>query len=74
MRHINGIVRVHKQGNIVFHLLFISVVKFVKGFEIFHIACLDTGGNASVVAVGKYHFQRAAHVEERRVMPAFGFS
>ena len=74
MRHVDCVVGIDKQGNVIIHLLFIRVVKFVKGLEIFHVAGLDAGLYAVIVTVGEYHLKGSAHIEERRVVPAFRFT
>ena len=74
MSHVNGIVRIYQQRYIVFHLLFISIVKFFKRGHIFHVPCLYADLLPLIPSVGKYQFQRTAHIVEGRVMPPFRFA
>ena len=74
MSHINGIVSIYKKGNAVIHLLFISVIKFLKGGHFCHITCRNPNQFPFIHSIGKYQFQRTAHVKECRIMPAVCFS
>ena len=71
MGSVNGIVRVHQKGDIVLHLFFIGVVKFLEGAHVLHPAGLESNLLPLVPSVGKHQFQGTAHVEKRRVMPPF---
>ena len=71
MGHVDGIVRVHQKGYIVLHLLFVSIIKFLKGGHVFHRPGLYADFLPFVPSVGEHQFQRTAHVVESRVVPPF---
>ncbi len=70
MSHIDGIVRVHQQGNIVLHLLFVSVIKFLEAGHLLHSPGLDADLLPLVPSVREHQLQGTAHIVEGRVMPA----
>ena len=71
MSHVDGIVRIDEQGDRVIHLFLICVVELVEGLELGHVAGMHADKLALVHTVRKYEFERAAHVKERRIVPAF---
>ncbi len=70
MGHIDGIVRVHQQGDVVIHLLLIGIIELLKGSHVLHGPGLYANLLALVPAIGEHQLQGTAHVVERRVMPA----
>ena len=70
MCHVNGIVCIYKQGNKIFHLFLICVIKLIKGLHLCDIACPDTDLDSFIHTIGENHLKRAAHIEECRIMPA----
>ena len=74
MSHINGIVRIDKQLDGIIHLHLVCMIEFLESLHLLHIACLRADLYAFVHAVGKYQFQRTAHIEKCGVMPAFGLA
>lgn len=72
MRQIHRVVGVHQHSEHGVLLLFVGVKEFFKGGELLHVPRVGTDLHSAVKAVGKYHFQRTAHVEECRVVPAVG--
>ena len=74
MRHVDRIVGIDKQFDRIIHLDLICMEKFFKSFHLFHIAGLRSDLSAFVFSIGKYQFQRTAHIKECRVMPPLGLS
>ena len=54
MGYINGIVCIYKQGNAVFHLLLICIVKIIKGFHPGNIASRNTNHLTLIHTIAKY--------------------
>ncbi len=71
MGHVDGVVRVHQQGDVVIHLFLIGVIELLKGSHVLHGPGLYADLLTLVPAVGEHQLQGAAHVVESRVMPAF---
>ena len=71
MCHVNGIIRIYQQGNIIIHLLLIGIIELIKSGHVLHSTGLYTDFLTLVPSVGEYQFQRAAHIIECRIMPAF---
>ncbi len=74
MGHVDGIVCVDQKGNVIRHLLLVSIEEFFEGLHLLHIAGLDTDLLTLIHTIGKYQFQRTAHVKESSVMPAAGLA
>ena len=74
MGNVNGVICIYKQGNAVFHLLLISIVKLIKGFHLGNIAGRNTNHLTLIHTICKYKLQRTAHIKECCVMPAFSLA
>ncbi|CDA98150.1 unknown [Lachnospiraceae bacterium CAG:215] len=74
MCHIDRIVSIDKQFDRIIHLDLICMEKFLECFHLFHVAGLRSDLGAFVFSIGKYQFQRTAHIEECRVMPPLSLS
>ena len=70
MRHIDRIVGIDHQGNTVFHLFLVCIKEFFECCHFGNITGLDTNQFALVHTIGKYEFKRAAHIEERCIVPS----
>ena len=74
MSHINGIVRIDKQGNTVFHLLLISIKELIKSLHLSDITGRDSNHLTLIHTIGENKFQRSAHIEKCSIMPSFCFT
>ena len=55
-------------------LLFVSVIKFLKGLHFGDIACFNAYLLSVIHTVRKYKFKRTAHIKERSIVPAIGYT
>ncbi len=71
MGHINGIVCIYQQGDIVFLLLLVGIIELLKGGHVLHPACLYADLLSFIPSIGEYQFQGTAHIIEGCIMPSF---
>ena len=71
---VDGVVGIDQQAEHVVHLGLVGVIELLKALHILHLAGADGDLLALVHSVGEHQLQRAAHVEERGVMPTLGFA
>ena len=64
------IVRVHQQGDVVFHLLFVCCLELLIGSEAFHVSRMYAGFLALIHTVVEDHLQRTYHVKESSIVPS----